>query len=523
MDGDNHEVQELSELRSYVAKGFLSDLQVTIMTEKLRGATYSQLAGYASGPVALSHCLRRTALCLLWVPGMVTGPDPYLSPPDTERFRQLIVQACDDVNCVTVTRALSLALDLRRDRQRRAVKLLQQAGCDRLAAAIEEASPPSRYWLQKICGENEITICRSEELEAARRLYCDTDAITQWFVRFSVLLDRPVSLMFNMDETQVNAKKKLKVLCANGQRPLVTSQPILPHMTAAVTVNGSGHRVKPLLILPNKRTLQSLQSFQESVYFASSTSGWMTRALFRYYALTFVSELSLIRLRLPAAIRDQPALLLLDGHPSRWDFLANLIFYLFNVDVLTFPGHTTHVLQMFDVCIASPLKSEFKQQLMGRDFHDYDASEGFTFSEYRKRTLKELRSDMISSFLTAFEKTTTTANCLSSFAATGVSPLAPERALEGGFVTDRIPQIYNHRVMKQSSRWLNSEETLRIMFHEENGRELTADDLRISLGEIYAQLRAGGMETGIPLSEPPELFIEMNEQKIYKLLSVSEL
>ena len=106
---------------------------------------------------------------------------------------------------------------------------------------------------------------------------------------------------------------------------------------------------------------------------------------------------------------------------------------------------------------------------------------------------------------------------------TGVSPLAPERALEGGFVTDRIPQIYNHRVMKQSSRWLNSEETLRIMFHEENGRELTADDLRISLGEIYAQLRAGGMETGIPLSEPPELFIEMNEQKIYKLLSVSEL
>ena len=104
MDGDNHEVQELSELRSYVAKGFLSDLQVTIMTEKLRGATYSQLAGYASGPVALSHCLRRTALCLLWVPGMVTGPDPYLSPPDTERFRQLIVQACDDVNFPTAHR-----------------------------------------------------------------------------------------------------------------------------------------------------------------------------------------------------------------------------------------------------------------------------------------------------------------------------------------------------------------------------------------------------------------------------------
>ena len=61
------------------------------------------------------------------------------------------------------------------------------------------------------------------------------------------------------------------------------------------------------------------------------------------------------------------------------------------------------------------------------------------------------------------------------------------------------------------------------MFHEENGREFTADDLRISLSEIYEQLGAGGMETGRPPITPPELFIEMNEQKIYKLLSVSEL
>jgi hypothetical protein len=40
-----------------------------------------------------------------------------------------------------------------------------------------------------------------------------------------------------------------------------------------------------------------------------------------------------------------------------------MIFYLFNVNILVIPGHTTHVLQPFDVGIAAPLKTEFKQQL----------------------------------------------------------------------------------------------------------------------------------------------------------------
>jgi hypothetical protein len=41
-----------------------------------------------------------------------------------------------------------------------------------------------------------------------------------------------------------------------------------------------------------------------------------------------------------------------------------MIFCLFNVDILILPGHTTHVLQAFDVGITSQLKSEFRQQLM---------------------------------------------------------------------------------------------------------------------------------------------------------------
>ena len=97
------DTEEMDELRGYVEDGLLSKIQVEILESKLKGAKYTEIEKFydLSGPVALSHCLRRTALCLWWEPGLTTGPDPYLSTPDANRFRELIVQACDDVNCVT--------------------------------------------------------------------------------------------------------------------------------------------------------------------------------------------------------------------------------------------------------------------------------------------------------------------------------------------------------------------------------------------------------------------------------------
>ena len=199
--------------------------------------------------------------------------------------------------------------------------------------------------------------------------------------------------MFNMDETQLSFRKRMKVLCERSQRPLTTALPPLPHMTGAVTINGRGHRIRPLVILPNKKTLRSLEEFDGSMFFASSSSGWMTKVIFRYFAMIFVSELQVIRLRLPPEIRNEPALLFVDGHSSRLDFRANLILWLFNVDCLSFPGHTSHLLQMFDVCVASPLKQEFQKEMMRDDEEFLGQNSGET-----KSRLNALRSKMIQSF-----------------------------------------------------------------------------------------------------------------------------
>ena len=69
----------------------------------------------------------------------------------------------------------------------------------------------------------------------------------------------------------------------------------------------------------------------------------MTKNLFRYYAMRFVAELSLIRLQYPKRLREEPVVLFVDGHPRRWDFKACLILWHFNVDCVTFSGHITPV------------------------------------------------------------------------------------------------------------------------------------------------------------------------------------
>lgn len=59
---------------------------------------------------------------------------------------------------------------------------------------------------------------------------------------------------------------------------------------------------------------------------------------------------------------------------DEWSDLNKLVFYLWKIKILywhwvrviIFPSHTTHVLQPFDVSLASPLKASIK--LIGRSF-----------------------------------------------------------------------------------------------------------------------------------------------------------
>ena len=515
----------VSELREAVAEGLLTEVQLNILLARAQGGTYQELIRHfqLSGPVPLTHCLLRTAAGYYWKPGMEAGGERYLSAIDEVKFCRCVQSAADEINCLSTDVALSLAHRLHVNRLNCARKILVILNCKQLAERLPLPVPPCRSWLTDTCKKLGINICRGRELELLRRIYCDYDIVVEWFVSLSTLFNRPSQLMFNMDETFVSAAKKLHCLSFPTQSPLVTGSQAAPHMTGAITIHGGGSRMKPLIILPRKKTLKALEQFGDSAYLASTTTGWMTKNIYRYFAMTFVAEVSFLRARWPEELRNEPILLFVDGHGSRWDFAANLIFWLFNIDVVCFPGHTSHLLQMFDVCIAGPLKQEFKKQLYAQNFTQFMESLDPADIASGKVSARQLRATMLEAFLAACDEVITRKNCKKSFEATGISPYNPSRVLDNEYaVSPPVEGVHPRRSGKANGKWLTAEENLRQMFREEKGRDMTEDDWTISLREVYQALQNSSLDSGIPLGPPPELLLPVGNRE-FRLVRIDEL
>ena len=81
--------------------------------------------------------------------------------------------------------------------------------------------------------------------------------------------------------------------------------------------------------------------------------------------------------------------------------------------------------------------------------------------------------------------------------------------------------LFPQRQGPASSKWLTSEETLKEMFRHENGRELTPDDMRLNLAQIYEDLKQANLDQGIPLSKAPEVLLD--DRGTYRLFKLEEL
>jgi hypothetical protein len=81
-----------------------------------------------------------------------------------------------------------------------------------------------------------------------------------------------------------------------------------------------------------------------------------------YCGPVFCAQVSSSRLTL----REKSVLLILDSLKSWLGFTARLIFYFNDMDSLILPVHPTHLIQPFDVAVASALKTYFKPELNDR-------------------------------------------------------------------------------------------------------------------------------------------------------------
>jgi hypothetical protein len=112
-------------------------------------------------------------------------------------------------------------------------------------------------------------------------------------------------------------------------------------------------------------------------------------------------------------------LLIIDGHKTRLNLTAALIFWLSGIGVLVLPAHSTDLLQMFDVAVAGPLKTAFKHEL------DRQISQLVKENHDHGDKAQCLRRILVESFLNGAYRGATPANIVSGFRATGVRPSIP--------------------------------------------------------------------------------------------------
>lgn len=496
----------VEEIAEELNNGNLSVEQVAIFNDISSGnRTYDQIKReyHISCNNVIIRILIRTIQLLFWGYGFLGGSDPYLCKRDLKYFGTTIYDFANDINCVTCSTAIQLAHDLKSSRKKKAKIYLHSIKKDNLIKHLKDSDPPSREYIYNIINGLDLKIVCAQSLEFGRRYFCDYNSIVYFFMFYGKLFQRDNRLIINMDETSLSSKKRLKVIAKKYQLPLLTQSPKIPHLTGCITVTGGGHFFKPLIVLPNKKTLRYLKEFEDQCYFMSTTSGWMTKKCFLYYTLLLISQISIYRLSLNSKIRNDSILLILDGHTSHISFLSAYLFHLFNIDLILIPPHTSHLLSVFDVSIASPLKTFFTHELNKLNFNP---------AESTQKNLTFFRTFIINSFLNAMTKSCTPSNIMAGFKKTGIFPLNPEIPLSSDFAMGD-QNIYQNRAKNNlPTLFLNSELGLKHLFKEENNRDLTQDDLNNTLFQIFDLLTKNlEITSGIPLSKLPDILIDQGD------------
>ena len=388
-------------------------------------------------PTTLVTIIKRSALGFVWEPSVEKGGAyPYLCPTDKEELKRLAGLLCESgEGCIDPQEFLDMARELKIKRLNNACNFLIRCDCLKiLDSLIGEETEPSRSWINSILEEVSLKFTKPIYVETVRADACSLRRLIHFYHTYADIIKVcPVPLLFGMDETMINSKFKGKVLISDDNDERVIRKMFkIPHITAVCCHTANGVKLPPMFILPDIHNLpEELYEFDESgrAWFVSSPSGWMCRDLFLVWTLHFINWLSLYRQTLPATIRNNRALIILDGHSSRECPIALLLLRNANVDVLVLPGHTTHVTQMFDVVLAAPLKTEFAK-LLAKMLKINGIQRGDKSQIAQKRKLA------IYCFITAWDRVCTLHHCTKAAAKCGYHPFKEDAIASSIYVRE---------------------------------------------------------------------------------------
>ena len=442
---------------------FFNPEQNTIIDKRAAGATYSQICNDLSQMTGVSYynrhislCLYRSALGLPWKLGEERGSYPYLCPKDLQTLRDKVHSASENECAMDPLEVIDEAYKLKGERFAYGLDFLTQVKCPELKSQLsqEALQPPSRQWINCILDDLEAVIKNRRYVDPKRLEACSYHVIDSFFTSFGAKIQSYSKfLLFGADETMVSTKTKTKAVAPSSvQLVIERAFPDMPHISAMMCHNVVGKILPPFYILTDLKKLPDelaqLVTCGE-IWVASTSSGYMTRDLFLLWVFNFINWLSHYRIVLGKGCYDLPALLLMDGHSSRECPLALMLLRRAHVDVIILPSHVSHVLQMFDVAIAAPLKlffaTKFKKAL----------KEVASNPDLNSETAK-FRLAAIQTCTGAWKAAATPATCEASAAATGVYPLDPTAVHKSPFVRNLNPaeqRRFEERERRNSGRF----------------------------------------------------------------------
>lgn len=262
-----------------------------------------------------------------------------------------------------------------------------------------------------------------------------------------IIKNCPHPLLLGADETMLCSLIKEKVITRIGSTTLA-SEIDLPHITCMCAHTGNGIALPLFIILPNKiQTLpQELEEFSENgqAWFASSKSGWMTRDLFLVWTIHIIHWLSMYRSNLDKSIRNKSTLLVMDGHGSRECPLALHLLKCNGIDVLILPAHTTHITQMFDVCLAHPLK-QLSAKIMKKLIQENEGQK-------TQSKISIIRKSAVKAIISAWSSVCNVQSCEMAAKVTGFYPFDPTQVQKSKFVIIKSPQEDYEYMRKRQER-----------------------------------------------------------------------
>ena len=445
----------------YLSPEEFSPIQLCVMQEKSQQHTYKEIREKVEQEFKITLydptikvCIMRSVLGYTWEHSLESGDLPYLCPTDMTALKNEVYEAAAIGASMDANEVLDSALKLKTERVVKAFTFLKITNSPVLynQLASQVIDPPTRSWINGVLDDLEANLKDRRMIDPKRLESASFEVITNHFVCFSSLLKsiNPL-LLFGADETMMSCNKTGKAVIPEKIKQLLEKDfPQMPHVSGMMCNNVLGVPLPPFIILPNLKKLPNellplVSSGQ--IWVASSANGYMTKELFLIWVFHFINWLSDYRTKLPIDVREEKCLLIMDGHTSRENPLALLLLRKFRVEVLILPSHTTHVLQMFDVGLASPLKKKFTERFR-KLLSEFDENDFQSFAA-------KVRLAAITAFVDAWRSVCTPSNCASAARATGTFPVSVNEVEKSPFVRDLTAEEqerYNQRQARNANR-----------------------------------------------------------------------